>query len=175
MIRIDKYFDYFLHQWVNHPVLQGDEKGFRLVSVEEALGDFRTGIQGKGFAMRLIEYSYAPTTVGADEARKVLQGGFILVKYHSKRSSGEADYIQARAACEQVVDEIIEKMVADSRAGHDLFYYGLDTVDGVHVQPEIAAGDGFYSGCLVTFTLAPYFRQCSQLTAWADGGLTPNI
>ena len=174
-VRIDTYFKYFLHQWLNHPDLQGDNKGFRMVSVEEALGDFRSGIKEKGFAMRLIEYSYTPTTAGGDEGRKILQGGFILVKYHSKRSSGEAGYIQARAACEKVVDEIIEKMVADSRAGHELFYYGLDAVDGVNVQPEIAAGDGFYSGCLVTFTLAPFFRQCPAETAWGDGGLTPEL
>ncbi len=144
-----------------------------MLSVEEALGDFRSAIKEKGYAMRLIEYSHNISTNDSHETRKVLQGGFLLVKYHSRRSTGATGYLAARADCERICDEFTAKMVADSRNGHPLFYYSLDMPDSIHVDPEVASGDGFYSGCLVTFTLANYFKDCTDGVAWADSGLTP--
>lgn len=178
MIFNNLYRDYLLHQAVNHPDLQHQpekDKVFEMMSIEEAVGDFRTTIKEKGFIMRGIHYTYSISDKNAD-AMKQLTCGFVIAKYHSSRTGGKEAFQQVLVDTEKVVDEIVEKMIADSKNGHPLFYYSLNTAQNVSVIPKVSAGEVGYSGWLCTFRIANHWRNCIKHTdapQWADDGKTP--
>ena len=180
MIFQDTYRLYFKHQAENHPSLAHQdltgERVFQMIGVEEALGDFRTGVKEKAFIMRLLNYNYSIGDAGEHETKKFLEGGFIIARHFSGRAVGTADYYEAMDDSEQVVDEVIEKMLADSRNGHPLWYHSLDSRQNIRVNPRAYTGDASYAGWLVTFSWSNRFRDCitsDDAPAWIDGGLTP--
>ena len=175
------YRAYFYHQCEAHPALaHQDEVGervFQVVGIEEALGDFRTGAKAKGFIFRLINYTYTIGDDGGHETQKQIQGGFIIARHFSGRNIGTPDYYAAMEQSEQVADEIIEKMIADSLNAHPLFYHSLDSRQQINVQPVAITGDANYAGWLCTFQFANFWRNCisdADAPAWSDGGLTPH-
>ena len=177
----DVYNAYFEHQAINHPDLLHDpasgQRAFAIISLEEALGDFRSGAKAKGPIMRLIEYSYTASDFGAHEVRKRIEGGFIIAHYHSARAGGSDGYLDAMVASERIVDEIVEKMIGDSKAGHPLFYYSLSSRQDFTVNPTRFIGDACYSGYICLFSFSNYFRACPDgegAPAWLDGGVTPH-
>lgn len=176
----DVYNAYFEHQAINHPDLLHDpasgQRVFSIISLEEALGDFRSGTKEKGPIMRLIEYSYTTSDFGQHEVRKRIEGGFIIAHYHSARAGGSEDYLQAMVKSERICDEVIEKMIGDSKAGHPLFYYSFSSRQDVAVNPTRFIGDACYSGYMCLFSFSNYFRACpdgEDAPAWLDGGVTP--
>ena len=180
MIALDTYINYFKHQAENHPLLaHSDSLGSRVfatITTEEALGDFRSGARSKGYIMRLLEYSYQVTDAGNHEVTKRHEGGFIIAHYHSSRDGGDTQYLEAVAKAERVVDDMIEKMIADSKAGHPLFYYSLDSRQDFIVTPARFIGDASYSGYLCLFSFNSFFRNCitaEDAPAWGDDGATP--
>lgn len=181
MILNDTYRKYFKHQAVHHPDLQHDDASgqrvFEVIDVEEALADFRSISTPKGYLMRLINYTYQIGMNDGADAQKYINGGFIIAKYHSHRRDGEDGFNTAMLQSEKIVDEIIEKMVADSRNGHPLFNRSLDTVNSINVQPKIYTGDSGYSGWICTFNISNYWRNCithADAPAWTDNGQTPH-
>lgn len=177
---IQDYIDYFKHQAETHPdLLHDDASGqrvFALVTVEQAMGDFRTGAQTKATIVRLLEYSYVVDDQGKSQNAKAMQGGFIVASYYSARSGGDAAYIAAMAKSERIADEIIEKMITDSQAGHPLFDYSLDSRQQIQVNPIRNTGDATYVGFIVLFAYENFFRVCTthdDAPAWTDGGQTP--
>ena len=180
MQQADLYRKYFEHQCVNHPDLAhastAGSRVFEMVSVEEALGDFRSGAKEKGFIFRLLQYTYTVGDDGVHEVKKAMQGGFVIARYFSGRILGTADYYEAMEDAERVIDEMIEKMLADSRAGHPLWYYSLDARQDIIVQPVTVLGDASYTGWLCTFRWSNFFRNCLSDPAapvWLDEGATP--
>jgi hypothetical protein len=176
----DLYVNYFKHQAEAHPaLLHNDATGrrvFAVISVDEALGDFRAGLKPKGYLMRLLEYSYRVSDAGNHEVVKMHEGGFLVAHHHSAREGGSAAYFEALAKSEKVLDEIIEKMIADSQNGHPLFYYSLDSRQDFQVSPLRFVGDASYAGYLCLFSFKTWWRNCldsQEAPAWADGGQTP--
>jgi len=156
--------------------LPDKDKVFEMMSVEEAVGDFRTSIKEKGFIMRGIHYTYSISDDTTGNVAKKLTCGFVIAKYHSSRTGGKEAFQQVMVDTEKVVDEIIEKMIADSNNGHPLFYYSLNTAQTISVIPKISTGDAGYSGWLCTFRIANHWRNCithENAPDWADGGKTP--
>lgn len=171
---IDDYIDYFEHQADNHPDLGA--ASFRLISVDEAMGDFRGGVPTKGLILRLIEYSYSVGDGGRTNMEKTIQGGFLVAQHYSNRATGTEGYKSAMTIAERVTDELIEKIIADSIAGHPLFNYSLDSRQNFQVNPLPRSGDGSYAGYMVLFEFSNFFRVCpthDDAPAWADGGATP--
>lgn len=180
MLQHDYYVAYFKHQAENHPdLLHSDAVGsrvFQVVSVDEAMGDFRTGAKEKATIMRLLNYTYVISDRGQTEVRKYLQGGFIIASYYSNKAGGTDAYLAALAKSEKIADEIIEKMIADSKAGHPLFHRSLDSRQQITVSPVTDTGDGTYTGWLVLFDFYEYWRNCitsEDAPAWLDDGVTP--
>lgn len=177
MIQNDVYHNYFKHQYISHPDLgNGDETGFEYVSLEEALGEYRRDISSDKIIMRLSMYTYAPNDNEAADAQKLCQGAFVLLKNFSLRSGNKAAYYAAMAATEKVVDEIIEKMLADSRNDHPLFHNSLNTAKNIFVSPREFEGDG-KCGWIVSLRFTTWFRNCitdPAAPAWLDGGETPH-
>lgn len=179
MARYDLYRKYFKHQVTHHPDLaHADTNGskvFEVIDVEEALGDFRSGAKEKSFIFRLINYTFSVGDDGGNETRKLFTGGFIVARYFDQRNTGESDYYTAIESSEKIVDELIEKMVSDSRAGHPLFFHTLDARQNINVQPALQFAPG-YAGWLVTFSFSNPIRICltdEDAPAWTDGGQTP--
>lgn len=175
----DTYEKYFLHQAINHPDLghTDDSKVFEVITVDDAFGDFRDRVKEKGFIFRLINYTYRISDKHSADAMKIVEGAFFIAKYHSERSGGAAAQKLAMTESERIVDEIIEKMIADSNAGHPLFYYSLNTAQNINVTPKINTGDGGYSGWICSFSFANHWRNClshPDAPAWTDGGATPH-
>lgn len=176
----DLYRKYFKHQTVNHPdLLHADTSGaqvFAVIPTEEFVGDFRANAQTKGYIFRLLEYSYQVGDDNTPRTQKRIQGGFIVAHHYSQRDGGTDAYHLAMDRSEQVIDEMIEKIVSDSRAGHPLFGYSISAGQDFQVTPTRMTGDMSYAGYMVLFTFAPDFRICitdPAAPAWVDGGETP--
>lgn len=179
MIFIDTYRKYFEWQAENHPALLHSDtrRVFQMVGIEEAMGDFRTGAKEKDFILRGINYYYTIGDDGGHETRKYATGGFIVAKYFSNRNDlkGMND---ALAASEQVMDEIIEKIIADSKNGHPLWGYSLNSRQQFAVQDALYVGDGCYAGRRCIFPFNNFWRNCithADAPAWLDDGVTPKI
>lgn len=179
MLQNDIYRKYFEHQYNSHPDMGGAAAdvrgGFQVVSLEEALGEFRSDLARDQIIMRISNYSYTVNDNTADDAQKMCQAAILILQGHSSRSEDPADYYRAMERTEKVTDELIEKMIADSRNGHPLFNYSINTVANVNVSPRENYGDG-KCGWLLVFRFNNHFRNCVQsedAPAWTDGGLTP--
>lgn len=172
------YRAYLKHQAVNHPALQhSDTEGqrvFAMIQVEEALADLRTAAKEKDYIMRGFHYTYNVQDDG--QGRKYMQGGFMIAKAYSASEGGTDALLAALDAAETVVDEIIEKMVSDSRNGHPLFLYSLDSAQRIDVRPRPLISDN-YAGWMCFFDFFNYFRVCltdAEAPVWGDGGITPD-
>lgn len=175
----DYYRKYFEWQAINHPALGHDpatgDRIFQVIDIEESFGDFRTGAKEKSYLMRLLNYTYS-ISLEAHETHKILEGGFLVARYYSPRTDGADGYFQAMADAEKVMDEIIEKMIADSRNGHPLFYHQLNRNQDIMVQPIRYTGDVSYCGWRCIFAFRQFWRDCitsNEAPAWTDGGVTP--
>lgn len=175
----DLYVAYFEHQAENHPSLAHDlansDAVFQVIDVEESFADFKTGVKEKDYIMRLFNYTYR---LGKESGQymKMLEGGFLIAKHISTRHSTPAQIIAARAAAEKVCDDIIQRMLQDSEAGHILFNYSLNDGDTISVTPTGLLGDGSYIGWRVIFSFENFFTNCPEnnVISTAFGGLTPN-
>lgn len=172
------YPAYFLHQCENHPDLQHQDsaKVFGMIDVEEAFGDFRQGVKEKGYLFRLINFTYAVTAEGQMDIGKMLTGGWIIAKYFSPRAGGETEFRAALADCERINDSFIEKIVTDSRNGHPLWFYSMDSEPEFRSQSLQLTGDGAYCGWRTVFTWYNSFTICdpADQVEWLDGGITPH-
>lgn len=178
MIFSDYYVAYLRHQAINHPALQHDDASgsrvFNMLNLEETFGDLRTGSKEKDFIMRGIW----PTQQISDrytegEVRKYWEGGFIVAKYHKDTTLPAIQ--NAIAGSEQIADEIIEKMIADSLNGHPLFYHSLDSNQNIQLSTFALMAPN-WSGVRVLFDFWNFWRNCvdhDTAPGWLDGGLTP--
>lgn len=170
------YRAYLKHQAESHPNLQHNDAGsqvFAMMEVEEAVSDLRTKGSEKGYIMRGLNYTYTLSDDG--EGRKEVQGGFMIARHYSNRAGGTVDYFAAIDAAERVLLDLIEKIVADSRAGHPLFLNSLDTKQNFRVMPRPIVSDG-YAGWLCQFNFITPVTICitrDDAPAWTDGGATP--
>ncbi len=159
------YKDYFLHLNKCHPKVLHDSSGntiFELVTIEEAFGDFRGQIAEKSYMFRLIEYTWGLDDNYTSNGKQTKQGGFIIAKYHSDRAQGSEEYAEAIADTEEIALDFAEKMCADSKESHPLFYYSIDTLKHMNWNAQVVRhiGDGTYSGWLCTFQFDSWFRNC---------------
>lgn len=178
MKNIQLYYDYWKHQAESHVLLQhSDTDGsrvFEVVTIDDALGDFRTGVKKQDFIFRLIKY-YFTVHQNEHQVTKEINGGFIVAKWHNKNRDGKAARFAAEVAAEEVMNEMIEKMIADSKNSHPLFDHHLDAAENIRVQAVEDAGDGSYVGWMCIYTADQFFSNCTDPdpARWSDGGLTP--
>lgn len=180
---IDEVISYFRYLCTQHPLLlHSDTAGSRVFEVRDldgAFGALRSGVKEKDFLVRFV----LPTmTIRRydNNAWKVYQCGMVVLKYHGKRETEDADVTAAMKAAEKVADEFVERMVCDSRNGYPLFGRGIDDVSNMNVTSEFISfsQDGTYSGVLVMFDLPTFRKLVSYDTAdcaavaWLDDGLT---
>jgi len=174
MIVIELYHNYFKYQAENHSELlhddQSDNRVFAQIDIEESFGDFRTGAKEKDFIMRLIE----PTTETSGE-ESLITGGFIIAHYHSDKNEGSEGYLNALKKSEKVTKDVIRRIIHDSREGHPLFNYSLDSKQDFSSQTVTHIGDGSYSGWRTVFSFNTFFDQCQNEEAYSDDGQTPHV
>jgi len=171
------YRAYLQHQAENHPdLLHSNTEGqrvFEMMHLEEVVSDLRSTAREKGYIMRGFHYTYNVNDNG--QGRKFAQGGFLIAKAFSSRTTGKESFFDAMDNSERIVDEIIEKMISDSRAGHPLFLHSLDSGQSINIRPRPYVSDG-YAGWFCTFDFFNNFRVCitdDAAPAWVDGGKTP--
>ena len=61
---------------------------------------------------------------------------------------------------DRITNDIIHRMVHDSRKGEQLFNYSLNTANSIQVNMAIHRGDVGYSGFIVNFTIRPAWQVC---------------
>ncbi len=166
------YRNYFKHQAETHPALlhTSSNRVFAVVRSDAAYGDLRSKVKEKDFVFRLLEYTYQYDDV---PARKRIRGGFMVAKFYSQREGDDAAYFAAIEAAEEVVDDLVDKLFADSANGHPLFGQDFSLTNELVVTPVHNGGDGSYTGFEVLFTLRPGWPERCGSVAWTDGGLTP--
>jgi len=178
MALYSEYVNYFEYLCTQHPlILHSDVQksdAFGIIDIED-LGEFRTRIKTKDLVFRLINYMHKLGQNTTGQEYKELQGGFLILDYYSPRKDGATGSQAALDRAEKVADEFIERMILDSRGGHSLFDYSLDSQQSFTVEPTIGAhSDGNYAGWLVLFDFEKYFPVCADNRAgWSDGATTP--
>lgn len=183
MIFEDQYIKYFKHQAVNHPDIAHQdvdgERAFNVVDIDEGLDQQRTTIKIGGYFLHLFHYTYSiRQPEGGGEVLKFIQGGFKVARHYEPRADAADGYRDALVDAERVTDEIIEKMIADSRNAHPLFYRSLDRAQDINVAPEPRPANGSYAAVVCIFSYFTYWRNCitdASAPAWADGGETPYV
>jgi hypothetical protein len=181
MFHLDDIVSYFKYLCEQHPLLlHADTAGARVFEVRDldnAFGALRTGVKEKDFLVRLVLPTVEYRTE-ANNARKHYQLGLLVAKYHGRREVTDTDTIDAIAAAERVADDMLERVVSDSRNGYPLFRSSVDQVSDLKPTLEFvpALFDGSYSGVLLLFEFAPARKiistECNPV-AWVDEGLTP--
>jgi len=162
---IELYRKYFEHQCKQHPLLLHDPDNgvqvFRMVSIEEAFGDFKTQVKEKALFFRLIEPTWTLANQ-ASNARQVVQGGFVIGQYMNTTFDGPSAKDAAADATERVALDMATKMVADSADGHPLFYYSIDDMDSLRwtAQRIETTGDGSYTGWVCMFGFQTHYASC---------------
>lgn len=160
------YRNYFKHLCTIHPsLLHSEDVGqqvFQLASLEEALGNTRSVNVEKGFMFTLIQPTFRLIDNEGDQVRQLLEGGFVMAKHYSLRQEGSVEYIDAIDECEAIVLDIVTKIVADSRAGHPLFYFSANNINDLKwtAQPVSNVGDGTYAGWLCLFEFNTSYVNC---------------
>lgn len=155
----EEYYNYSERLATNEPNLQhsSTNHAFELIAVEEAFGSFRSKFKGD-LAMRLLEYSYHPKS---DESTVLeTMGAFQILHKHSGRESGKEGFIAAMIKAQEVVQNLIHRMVYDSQNGHILFDYSLNKPSDIHVTTLLNAGDINWSGFTCSFVIKPIWDVC---------------
>lgn len=177
---INDFEAYFRYLCTQHPKLLHSETSgqqvFEVKPVEEAFSAFRTGAVEKGYFVRML----LPTmgfSNGGTTPRKEYQFGLMVGKQYSRREDAKLAGITALGLAEKVADELVARMIQDSRNGHPLFEGCCDMPDDLNMTGDnyLFEGDGSYAAQLYMFDLStPRFLEtdCQTIT-WADGGLTP--
>lgn len=173
------YFNYFKAVAINHVALaHSDARGqqvFDYADIESAFGKLRDGTKPQAWIMRLVmpRRSFRREN---DVTQRVLDGGFLLAKYADARLRGDQAIIDAQDEVLEVADQIVERIVGDSRNGHPLFCYAADRADRLawNAIAQANVGDGNYHGYFCTFEIANSFDSVGVCNpdAWTDGGLT---
>ncbi len=177
---LSAYADYFRYLCTQHPEVMHSElsghRAFEVRPLEEAFSDVRTSATTKGVLVHLL---LPAITYGADQggnARKVYEFGLLVAKWHGSRESTKKTILDAMSAAERIADELVARLVADSRAGVGLFQYGLDNPDNLGLSGEFVSleGDASYSGVVYTFKVPAW--RCLDVAdvAWIDSGTTPS-
>lgn len=167
------YVNYFRWLCAQHErLLHSDErKVFEVISVEEALGDFRSRIGLEDFYFFLIDYTWSVNELGGFQYQEK-QGGFVIAKKLDVRNVVSADRVAARDQLEIVVNDFISHILADAQNGHPLFSNN-DTLSSlkVNVQPLFLTGDGSYDALICTFEFnvpLEYRLECHPSLVWRE-------
>lgn len=137
---------------------------FEIKPIEKAFGSFRSTAAEKHYLFRLIEYTYSLADAGDENSLQDIQGGFIVAKYHSNREEGSQAYCQAVTDSEIVALDFAEKMMADSKNGHPLFYHSANNATNLSWTAQVVrcVGDATYSGWLITFRFKAEMHNCIE-------------
>lgn len=171
------YIAYFRYLCEKHPdLLHAEQSGnriFDVIALETAMGDFRTGIKAKDFAVRLV---LPGGSAGGEVSNAFLSltGGFVVMKSYSERKDG-ASKLDALNDSLLIAQDFLARMQHDSSLGVGPFAYGLNTLDAMQpgIQPRVAETSDFYAGWLVTFKFSQKITVClgsPTAPAWTDGG-----
>lgn len=159
---ITDYEAYYKNLCVNHPDLQhadvNGSKVFKMIHIEEALGDFRSGVKVSGLIFRLINYTFEVKDNYTADQMRWKQGGFIVASSHGKGDSPAQ--MEALGKSERIAMDFIERMIYDSQEGHPLFYFTLNTAKGISIQPFMYTGDATYSGWMAIFDFGDHVPNC---------------
>lgn len=164
-----KYFEWLcaLHPSLLHTAAN---KVFEVISVDDAFGDYRGKYSPSGFFFRLIDPTWSVEEIGRFYFQRK-EGGFIVGKKTDLRNANTAARLAVRDAVENVVNDFIAHMVADSQNGHPLFSGGSDSPEMLRIncQPAFTAADGSYDALICTFQFYPemnYQLACHASPEW---------
>lgn len=153
---LDDIVDYVQGLATHHPSLAHAEtvgqRTFEVMAYEQAFGDFKTAGAPQTYFLRLILPTMSWEGHG-NNAQKRYQIGLLCGKYFSRREDSKTAMVDAWAAAEKVLDDIVARMVYDSREGTGPFNHTLDNIDSAKITGDYleAQGDGSY--CAVLYTL----------------------
>lgn len=75
----------------------------------------------------------------------------------------------ARKVCQDVVEDILLRMVEDSQNNHAFFKHSFDKIDRVRIVPaEVKTPSGNYVGWQVSVYLDRPFNKCYDPLKWAE-------
>lgn len=160
-VYLNDVVNYFKGLAENHPELLHNEASgsrvYEVIAYEEAFGDFRTAASEKGYFMRFI----LPTLKWdghQNNAHKKYQIGLMVGKWYSTREDVKTVKIDCWSDSEKVLDDIIARMVYDSREGHAVFNHSADSVDALDLSGDYMdhQGDGSYAAVMYLFNIGAF-------------------
>jgi hypothetical protein len=169
--------DYFKSIAVNHPDIRHEDKpgkvGYAVDNYADLLdGVFRNALKPSGYSLRLIDSSIKPE---GDESQGLLahvDTGFTITKRIPELTDAEVQ--KAKDECLKITQEVIARMVMDSRDRLSLFQSSLNRISyGQFLcETSLFKGDGFWIGIVTTFQFKVEFIEdiCDLVnqTGWLD-------
>lgn len=176
---LNAYADYFRYLCTQHPdVLHAETSGqraFEVKPLEEAFSDVRTAATEKGVLVHLLLPAISYGSDQSGNARKYYEFGLLVAKYHGQREATKKVILDAMSTAERIADDLVTRLIYDSRQGVGLFQYGLDNPDNLALGGEFVMmeGDASYSGVLYTLKIPAWRCIDVDEVAWVDDGTTP--
>jgi hypothetical protein len=187
----DAYIAYFRDKAINHKKILHQVTVLPNGDIEDVLGQctfdvlFQNEIKDIEIAREdirpdadfiLLAVLPTPNTEEREDANHQNNyfGGFIVLKKASRRDTKKKLFWKGIAEAEDICNDILNRMVADSNNKHPLFSRSIDRIDKTKSRKLERNGKDNWVGFLCTFSFHNILTICPDPTVWADGGLTPH-
>jgi hypothetical protein len=177
---IGQYANYFEYVASKHPLLnhvaeigkrtfdvipQSDVKDFDMIRTEiDAAADF---------AMVAVIPTLELQERTDAGVNRTYTGAFFVLKKYSSRNDEKRSWYGGTSEAEGIAEDILQRIVKDSRNKHPLFHRSCDTMGALNYR-MLERKVSNWSGLLVTFNFSNIMPDCPNTTTnWLDNGLTP--
>lgn len=150
---------------VSHSKTIETQKKFFEVMLEEVISGITHKLPSKENGAFIIFSGYLDRFNLKDSKKKNREIMFFVMQ-----STGNNNYkfqSEAKDNCEEVVDDILRKMLKDSTDGHPLYNSAFDRIENVSIiATEFKIGTSTYVGWQVAIGIVVYFNPCFKPESW---------
>lgn len=156
------------HIDINHQESTG-QQAFACITIEELYKDdisdvlkkLRSKFRPKSPMFLAIKYIWNGYDAGSSNEMKNLMGGFVILDHYEK--DNQESSIAAETTAEEIVEDVIAKIIADSRNG-EFWVYSTNTPTSFNVTPFDRISN--YIGWQVTFEFGDYLNINVNQEKW---------
>ncbi len=177
---VSTYIRYFKYLAQKHPLLLHDDtiggKTFDVVLQRDIkeLDIARMGIKSDADFILILVIPTMETEDAEDgNAKRTHLGGFLILKKTSPRTDAKYEWWNSLPETEVIALQILQRMVADSQAGHPLFHRQADRFENLNARFSERVVEEKWVGFLVTFSYKNILPHCPIDCVWTDSGTTP--
>jgi hypothetical protein len=185
----DAYIAYFRDKAINHKKILHQVTVLPNGDIEDVLGQctfdvlFQSEIKDIAIAREdirpdadfiLLAVLPTPNTEEREDANHQNNyfGGFVVLKKISRRTTKKKELWKGIAEVEDICNDILQIMVADSKNNHPLFNRSIDRIEKTKSRKLERTTEDNWIGNLCTFSFFNILTICPDPTVWVNGGLS---